>query len=302
MGLEGETTITKSDVKTLCDSTKYPTPYQLLPPESKVIVWSLDDPQQQKPLDVYQTSTAQRLSLSKANLAAAQASFTHHNLDNRPKNVEYTFVYGTNHRTEETFYLKGSTIKTKTDNLGDGTVPIWSASFTGTRPGISTWSTPGDHVGILAVQAFKDFLRGYFGMTAALRRRKLRAANVAVLSPDKRVYAPGEAIRLLIIPDQAVAKISSTVRVERYDWKLGRSVQIAGAKQIKFQGGPAKFIPLEIPAPAKPGGYRLTMDGSHKTVEDTHAWFVVSETARRTTNIKRVNKRPVVRRKHKKRS
>ena len=39
MGLEGETTITARDVKTLCDSTDYPAAYQLLPPELKVFVW-----------------------------------------------------------------------------------------------------------------------------------------------------------------------------------------------------------------------------------------------------------------------
>ena len=155
---------------------------------------------------------------------------------------------------------------------------------------------PGDHIGILTVQAFKDFLQGYFGMAATFRRRKLRAANVAVLSPDKRIYAPGEAIRLLIIPDKAVTRISATVHVERYDWK-----RIAGTEQVRFQGGPASFIPLEIPAPARPGGYRLTMDGSRKTAEGTHAWFVVSTTARRANQIKRINKRPAVRRRRKKR-
>ena len=127
MGLEGETTITARDVKTLCDSTDYPAAYQLLPPELKVFVWSSDDPRQQKPLDIYQSATAQRLTLITANLASAQASFAHHNPDKRPKNVEYTFVYGTNHRTEEKFYVKGSTVTPSTDDLGDGTVPIWSA-------------------------------------------------------------------------------------------------------------------------------------------------------------------------------
>ena len=128
MGLQGETTITARDVKTLCDSTDYPTAYQLLPPESKVFVWSFDDPRQQKP---------PRGHLPERNGAAAYShhskscvsstSFAHHNPDKRPKNVEYTFVYGTNHRTEEKFYVKGSTVTLWTDDLGDGTVPIWSA-------------------------------------------------------------------------------------------------------------------------------------------------------------------------------
>src|SRR5262249_8880363 len=86
MGLEGESTITASDVKILCDSTKYPAAYQLLPPESKNIVWDVKNPKQKKPIDIYGPG-GQQLSLSTTNLAKAAKTFLNHNLDNRPKEV-----------------------------------------------------------------------------------------------------------------------------------------------------------------------------------------------------------------------
>ena len=85
--------------------------------------------------------------------------------------------------------------------------------------------------------------------------------------------------------------MNATIRVERYNRSLRRLVPAVGSKRISFQGGPAKFIPVEITAPAKPGGYRLSMSGSHKTIDGTQAWFVVSGTARRSTRIKRFHVR-----------
>jgi phospholipase A1 len=286
MGLEGESTITKEDVKILCDSTKYPAAYQLLPPESKTIVWDVKNPRQRQPIDIYGGEGA-RLSLSADNLAKAQKSFLTHNLDNRPNEVEYTFIFGTDHVTEEEFDLEGTTITPKTNSLGDGTVPIWSASFTGTRPGIMTWSTPGDHVGILAVQNFKDFLYGYFGMAAPFRVQKARDENVAVLSPNKREYAPDEIIELLIIPDRPISTAECVIELDRYDVSQRQLIKVRSLKPLNFQGGPTKVIHFGLAAPTEPGGYRLTMNGTHKTIEGTHAWFIVTDTARRDTEIKR---------------
>src|SRR5262249_20070241 len=155
--------------------------------------------------------------------------------------------------------------------------------------------------GIFAVQAFREFLYGYFGMARPFRAPKAPEEEVVVLSPNKRAYAPGELIDLLIIPDQNVGGMNSTIALERFEWPRGQVTQVAALKQISFQAGPSRSIPVEVTAPVEPGGYRLTMAGSHRTIEGTHAWFIVSETARRTTKIKRVARRRKTSRKIKKR-
>jgi hypothetical protein len=111
-----------------------------------------------------------------------------------------------------------------------------------------------------------------------------------VLSPNKRIYPPGGRISVLIIPDQDISTLDATINTEFYDETRGQFVKKT-AKAVSFRGGSTKFIPLEISAPGKPGGYRLTMGGSYKTIEGTHGWFVLSNTARRTTRIKRVRVR-----------
>ena len=191
MGIEPETTISRKDVKTLCDSD-HPTAYELLPPPSKTFVWDVN----KKPLDIYQPAIARLLKLSTKNLAAAKTSFSQHDIDNKPSKIEYTFVFGTDHTTEEEFIIDGTKPPIQYDSQGDGTVPTWSASYTGNKSGIVTWHTPGDHVGIFAVQAFKDYLYGYFGMAAPFVRAMKRDTNIAVLSPNKRMYAPGQAMRI----------------------------------------------------------------------------------------------------------
>jgi hypothetical protein len=261
-----------------------------LPSESQSFVWDVSDPQQMKPVDIYSSEWARRLSLSDRNLAAAKATFARHDLDKRPDNVEYTFVFGTDHETDQKFLVKELNVKAQADFLGDGTVPSASAGFVGSKPGIATWSTPGDHVGILAVQAFREFLTGYIGGSSQLRRQAGRTGRTVVLSPNKRIYSPGDRISVLIIPDQDVSTLDATINTEFYDEKRGQLMRKT-AKPVSFRGGPTKFIPVEISAPTKPGGYRLTMGGSHKTIEGTHGWFVVSHTARRATKIKRVRVR-----------
>jgi pimeloyl-ACP methyl ester carboxylesterase len=270
-GLEGDNKITPEDTKLLCDS-KYPSAYQLLPFKPRIFVWDVSDPNQKQPLDIYTDKVARRFVLKDSNLAKAIATLSHYNLDGRPKNVEYTFVFGTDHNTHDGFEVDKLYVTPAPTRLGDGTVPAWSAGYPGSKPGIIIWCTPGDHIGIFATDAFKEFFYGYFGMTEAFRsRKKERDANSVVLSPNKRNYAPGEKMEILVIPDKMVERINSTIRIERYDWMRAKLVQAAGRKKIVFQGGAANFIPTQITAPAKPGGYRLTMDGTHKTIEGTHA-------------------------------
>jgi hypothetical protein len=183
-------------------------------------------------------------------------------LDRRPDHVEYTFVYGTNHQTEEEFEIGGSKVNTISNDLGDGTVPTWSAGFKGNKLGVITWPTAGDHIGILSVVGFRDYLYGYFALAPTFRRKAL-AANGVVLSPSKRTYAPDEPIKLLIIPNKQVTAMNGTLRVEQYKWPSTTFAQVGRSKQISFKGGPANFISAEIPAPQCPGGYRITMAGSH---------------------------------------
>jgi hypothetical protein len=166
MGLEGDSTISPSDTKILCDS-KYPTAYQLLPPESQVFVWDVSNPQQMKPVDIYSSDGARRLKLNDRNLAVSKATFPRHDLDKRPNNVEYTFVFGTDHETDQKFLVRGRSVEAKTDRLGDGTVPISSASFTGSKPGIATWSTPSDHVGCSDILGCLQNCEGRSGALAA---------------------------------------------------------------------------------------------------------------------------------------
>ena len=108
--------------------------YQLLPapnaPGNPVI---LNDG---TPQDFYQPSVAQILGLKSAKLTSvAKKTFATLDFTKRPSSIQYSFIVGTNQETVEAIDINSSqsppSFAPITDDLGDGTVPIWSAGYTG---------------------------------------------------------------------------------------------------------------------------------------------------------------------------
>ena len=180
--------------------------YQLLPapnaPGNPVI---LNDG---TPQDFYQPSVAQILGLNSAKLTSvAKKTFATLDFTKRPSSIQYSFIVGTNQETVEAIDINSSqsppSFAPITDDLGDGTVPIWSAGYTG-GTAVPT-KLPGDHVGIMNTNAFRLALYSYFGVSRALVALH-PTKPTAVISLNKRVYRPGERMSLLIIPDVETAR------------------------------------------------------------------------------------------------
>jgi pimeloyl-ACP methyl ester carboxylesterase len=252
--------------------------YQLLPapnaPGNPVI---LDDG---TPEDFYQQNVAQMLGLDPAKLAGvATQTFATLDFNRRPSGVQYSFIVGTGQETVEAIDVDSTQSPPSyapiTDDLGDGTVPIWSAGYTG-GTGVPT-KLPGDHVGIMNTNAFRSALYSYFGVSAALVALH-PAKPTAVVSLNKRVYRPGERMSVLIIPDVETNQITATLSIKRLSGPKGRLVPYGPGQSITYQGGLSKFIKMTLAAPMDPGGYRIDLEGdnaTHITTDRTAARFAV---------------------------
>lgn len=276
LGLTSVDLVSAADVQRAAKT--WDSAYQLLPapnaPGNPVII------NDGTPQDIYQESVAQLLGLDPAKLAdLARKLFSTLDFSKRPSQVHYSFIAGTSQLTDEGIDVDSTqnppNFAPITDDLGDGTVPIWSATFTG-GTGVAT-KLPGDHVGIMNTQAFRSVLYSYFGVSAGLVALH-PTKPTAVISLNKRTYRPGESMSVLIIPDVETNQIAGTLNIRRLSGPQGQLVPYGPGQNIVYQGAPTKFIRMTLTAPMDPGGYRIDLEGNnstHLTTDRTAARFAV---------------------------
>lgn len=276
VGLESVDLVSAANVE--IGAKTWDSAYQLLPapnaPGNPVI---LNDG---TPQDLYVPSVAQLLGMDPAKVSnVAAKTFAMLDFAKRPSGVRYDFIVGTGQDTVEALDIDSTQnppyFAPITDDLGDGTVPIWSASYTG-GTAVPT-KFPGDHVGIMNTAAFRSALYSYFGVSTALTALHPTQPTV-VISLNKRVYRPGERMSLLIIPDVETSRITGTLKLTRLTGPQGQLAPYGPAQNVIYQGAPTKFIKMALTAPMDPGGYRIDLNGdntTHITTERTAARFAV---------------------------
>jgi hypothetical protein len=197
----------------------------------------------------------------------------------RPAGVRYDFIVGTEQETVEVLDVDSTQnppyFSPITDDLGDGTVPIWSASYTG-GTAVPT-KLPGDHVGIMNTNAFRSVLYTYFGVATALVALH-PTRPTAVISLNRRVYRPGDRMSVLIIPDVETSRITAELKITRLSGPQGQLLPYGPTQNVVYQGAPTKFIKMSLVAPMDPGGFRIDLEGdggTHITTERTSARFAV---------------------------
>ncbi len=283
LGLEvTETVIQPDQMQKFAADSNFPAVYQLLPPPARGI---LLDTVNNTFIPYNDPRAIAALGLSNPNLQAAQKFSAALNPAKKPASVKYSFVYGTGHPTDERVNVAGLTLngaKPWQDDQGDGTVPSWSITAAATQftPHIPTQSFPGDHVGILLTDAFRQFLYSYFGVAGPAPL--VSDAPGVVVSLNKHSFAPGETIHALLVPGEAAHVVSGSLSLSRVT-ALGAAPSALGVRQeVSFRGGPVRSLPSALTAPTTPGLYRLDFGGdgaSHKTSGQVAGWFVVPGTA-----------------------
>ena len=271
LGLAGTSGISPDDMPTLTSDPRYPAAYQNLPAPNYN---RLRKQPGNIALNIYKSSVAKVFSLSLSNLAAAKNSFAALDLSKRPATVEYALIAGSQQSTLEQINVVGSTLSFVKDTAGDGTVPLWSAA-----PGaMGAFVTPGDHVGILKTGPFRTHLFEILTGNKVMAQR-FDVRPVVTISMDKVVYAPGEPMSVLIVPDSPSHEIKGTLQFAKATDAAGRLFAQHGAEHpVQYLGAPVQNLPpMQIQAPTEPGAYRLSFEGNHTSTEVTSAVFVVSQ-------------------------
>jgi phospholipase A1 len=305
LGLAGDETLTPAQCKQLTGNPAFPSAYELLPSSARNLLFDTADGLW-IPYD--RSDVVTQLGLSGVNIAAANRVRSELNVAKRiPANVEYFFMYGTGLETDESIDVNGLTTTGASivqKNDGDGTVPMWSITEAANQasPPIPTWSGPGEHLQLLNTVAFRKELYSYFGLGAsasmAAAALETRPTGISVQC-NKRQYAPGASVHILLIPDTPTETLSGTLQIRRVlatqsgdgKWTYSLPSTPVAMKTIKIEGGPVETHSVHMPAPDTSGAYQLTFagdDATHISTENTGGWFFVrSEKDLPTRGVKR---------------
>jgi hypothetical protein len=269
LGLQGSSGLHPSDMPRLTSDNRYPAACQNLPAP---YYYRLREQPGNRRLDLYDHTVDARFGINAENIAAANNSFLLLNFNNRQAAVHYSFIAGSQHKTAEQINVTNNLFSIVTDQLGDGTVPLWSAA-----PGpIVAFVTPGDHVGILQTYPFRKHLYEIF-TGSRMMAAHFTSNPVVSISVNKHVYAPGETMSVVIVPDTPTHELTGTLRFSRSTDDAGKVIVRYGVGHaVSYLGPVIGHLTITMPAPGDLGGYRLTFEGSHTTTDRTGAGFAVS--------------------------
>jgi hypothetical protein len=272
LGLLGFQGIAASDMPALGADPRYPGSYQALPAPGYNRL-------RQQPgnlaIDIYTTLVDGEFGPNSSNIQAAISSFSALDFASKPPTVQYNLIAGTQQQTIEQVDDTDSVFSQVQDACGDGTVPLWSAA-----PGpIAAFVTPGDHIGILKTDAFRQQLFQIL-TGGTVTPAPYAAVPVVAISMNKQIYAPGEMISVLVIPDKPSDDISGTLRISRAAGESFKRFSRYVDREIRYIGGETTHLSMQIEAPSKPGVYRMTFEGDkHRSAKQTFGGFAVSPSA-----------------------
>lgn len=270
LGMEKRLFLNANQVQEIANDVRYPSLYQLLPPEGDPFVWDDDPDSRFAPVSVYESAIVTALKLVPQNIASAQEF--HRNLDvaKKPKAVDYFFFYGTRQQTPASIYLRNTgqgayrVRKLELDDAGDGTVPVWSGMYSR----IQGLPVGGEHGTIYKNGMLKSVLATLLGKKGVL------AAPVApelairdhVVHPDAKVHA------VTFFP-RGIESLKADFRLTRVIDAQGNPAQgnpYRTAHPITYSGAPIDTIAFVFPAPQYPGIYRveLMVDGGAAASDD----------------------------------
>lgn len=256
LGMDSTLGISGPDFRVIASDRRYPSGYQLLPPPKEGICWDIASPALQ-PMNIYEPAVAARLGLDPVLLA--RAKFVHDTLatGKAPAHTRYFYFAGTGHKTTTRINLGTTGIQiTRSDDAGDGTVPLWSAlPVTGQKQLVT-----GEHSKFFTQTAFKAVFYRLLGKTFPQPPVSL-AGGAFELSVQSPILPKAREIELLLISAVPVTEIKGEVRVERSDDPSSPWVTFRPPVPVTYSGAPLSQLRLLLPETGQSGLFRITFTG-----------------------------------------
>lgn len=270
LGTEKRLFLNAAQVKRVANDVNFPSLYQLLPPAEEGFAWDRSDHQRFNPVDIYAPTTAAKIGLSSANLAAASRFHATMNLANRPPHVRYFFFAGTHENTATSAQLRINEAnpmqrvrKIERENGGDGTVPVWSALMTG----VQSEQTGGEHGGIYKNRDLLKVLAALLDKPGVL----LAAGDVPEVWLRHMVIEPEADVELTLELPSNVSAVDGELRIVRH---RAEGLITVKTMAVKYSGPRIDHLAVVFPAPEMAGVYQVVFSSPTWATDASTEMFV----------------------------
>ncbi len=262
--------LSADQVKELANNRSFPALYQLLPPPSEPFLWDTSLASRLEAKSPYDSTIAQLLGLSAENLKSATDFHNALNPLNRSNAVDYFCFVGTRQSTISNVRFDFTNVKNslpalqKTEDGGDGTVPSWSASFSGMQQML----VGGDHGGLFKTREVLSTLAALLGKSWILTN--IAQPNAIRLSLADEVLFPQQVESLAIFLTR-VSKLDAELVVHKRADITGNLLSASSEisrTNVNYNGPPLDSIALEFVAPQYPGIYEIDIEVNKLSVAD----------------------------------
>tara|TARA_R110000868_G_scaffold115831_1_gene309076 strand:+ start:1083 stop:2474 length:1392 start_codon:yes stop_codon:yes gene_type:complete len=271
LGQDSAMGISGADFAWLASREEYPSAYQLLPAPGEGSCWDQSDQTDPPlaPIDIYDAAGIALLKLNTRLIARAQAVHAVLGAGNRPDKVRYFYFSGTGHRTVTRINIVrkaggdldlGETVLTRTEDGGDGTVPLYSAL---PRPGQRAIVTNEHATAFKGVAFRRTFVRLLGGNEGPAVEAGLGQLAMSVESP---MIAADQSVELLIYPD-GPEEMPASIEQLSGDLVLVRVLQEEKAKAqdvrrvpLHYEGPALSRLRLYLDPIGEPGHYEVRLE------------------------------------------
>jgi len=256
LGLDSAMGISGADFRRMASDRRYPSGYQLLPPEGEAPCWDVTAAGRLGALNIYDPAVSGRLKMDSALLKRAQ--WVHGKLakGKRPAHVRYFQFAGVGHSTATRVNIGSATAGTTLSaDAGDGTVPLWSATpLAGQKH-----TAPGNHSDFFNNDLFKAVFYRLFGKAFAVA--PLGAAAVLHMSVPDLVIPADRAVEVALNPSEPVTHLAGRLTVERTADPEQPWVTFREAVPLAYDGPQTRALVVSLPPMGQAGLYRIGFEG-----------------------------------------
>lgn len=260
LGLDSAMGISEEDFREIGADRRYPSGYQLLPAPREAACWDIKAGSTLGELDIYDNATATRLGLDPTLVARVAWLHTTLTKGKAPPHIRYFYFAATGHKTVTRINVATGSSKqmTRTEDAGDGTVPLWSALPKSAQKQLVV----GEHASFFTETAFKAVFFRLFGKNFPTPPVAVAGVVTATLSVQSLTIRKTDEIELVIAPTKPVDKVASKVLLERSEGPGKPFKRVGVAKKVTYAGPPIPVLKLRLPATGKPGFYQAHLIGN----------------------------------------
>jgi pimeloyl-ACP methyl ester carboxylesterase len=258
LGLDTAMGISAADFREIAKDRRYPSGYQLLPAPGEAACWDIRAGGTLGELDIYDPAIATSLGLDP--VLVERAAWVHSTLveGTVPAHIRYFYFAATGHKTATRVNVSSSSkLVTRTEDGGDGTVPLWSALPVSAQKQLVV----GEHASFFSETMFNAVFFRLFGKNFPTPPVGVAGTEIAALSVQSLTIRKKDEIELVVTPSAPVSVVDAKVILERTQGP-GKPFSAAGEPlTVSYAGPPIPILKLRLPATNKPGFYRVRLVG-----------------------------------------